>query len=290
MADRAKRTQWYVGPKVDVPRRRLVELDATGRYAVEEKHDGAWAMGQIEDGVLTSVESRVGLNWGSSLVGAVVFPKEIRKARLIGELKADLVNDERTGIRRWNLFDVLELEIDGQGLTDWRDEPYVARRTVLENLEPLIVSDRVLLVEQRLTAFTSFYDDVVAHDGEGVVIKLLTSKHRSSNASGKTDDWLRCKPRRSVDYVVVERGFAEKGTPRAELGLFKDDKLVRVMATTVPRRCREAAVPGAVVELIGQEIFPSGAIRFGEMQRVRDDKLAEDCTYEAALSAAKIHG
>ncbi len=82
-------------------------------------------------------------------------------------------------------------------------------------------------------------------------------------------------------------GTAKKGTPKIALGLYKLTKdgrrVVKVMSPTWPGKLD--LQPGMVVEVEGAEVFPSGAVRHGNIKRVRTDKSEKDCTYEAAIAA-----
>jgi ATP-dependent DNA ligase len=169
------------------------------------------------------------------------------------------------------------------------------RRAGLETIYECCVgvNDRITLTEQRLTDARQFYDQVLSRNGEGLVLKRLDSDYRPRNADGKVDCWIRCKPKRTIDYVVMGHGVAEKGTPNLELGLWKDckvqgRKLVKVLTCSVPvtppfRGTQLDALVGSVVEAEGAEVWPSGALRHAVIQRLRNDKPVEDCTYEAAM-------
>jgi ATP-dependent DNA ligase len=257
--------------------------------AFEEKHDGNWACATVVNGIITQLTSRVGLPMeaegvvGMELAGG-------GSGLVIGELTADLVGDQRCGTRRLRLFDLLEWN----GL-DLRDISLKERRHALEQVYALSVrgSDRVTLTEQRLTGAVWFYEDVLARKGEGLVLKQIASSYRPRHSDGKVECWVRCKPKRTVDYVVVGHGLAEKGTPNLELGLWKDckvqgRKLVKVLTCSMPISAPFRGAPldsfvGRVVEVEGTEVWPSGALRHGHIQRLRDDKPANDCTHDAAM-------
>jgi ATP-dependent DNA ligase len=166
--------------------------------------------------------------------------------------------------------------------------------------------DRVHLVERRASGFRAWYDELMKGDSrvigarpEGLVLKKRGTPLRAKNADGKVDFWIRCKERNSVDYVVLGAdGYAEKGTPKIALGLYKNTKdgrrLVKVMSiswikpkdwpASVPSG-EHGPTPATVVEVEGAEVFPSGAVRHGHIKRPRPDKPAEDCDIESAHSA-----
>ena len=78
-------------------------------------------------------------------------------------------------------------------------------------------------------------------------------------------------------------------TPR---GLWKDckvqgRKLVKVLTCSVPpvpfRAVLLDSLVGLVVEVEGAEVWPSGALRHAIIQRLRNDKPAQECTHDAAM-------
>jgi ATP-dependent DNA ligase len=289
MAERRKRIGLYQGPKNSITVNELDSYERTGLWAFEEKHDGNWACASVVDGTITQLTSRVGLAMEAEGLIGMELPGG-GGGLLIGELTADLVGDQRIGTRRLRLFDVLEWN----GI-DLRDLPFKERRQALQQIYGWSVhrSDRVTLTEQRLTGAVRFYDEVLARKGEGLVLKRLDSVYRPQSSDGKVECWVRCKPKRTVDYVVMSHGLAEKGTPNLNLGLWKDckvqgRKLVKVLTCSVPVAPAFRGVPleslvGRVVEVDGAEVWPSGALRHGHIQRVRDDKPAEECTHAAAM-------
>lgn len=289
MAERRKRIADYVGPDEWVPRERLAKLEKTGQYVVEEKKDGFWVKMLVSKGVIVRIETRTGEVLGGAHTAGLLRNIGVQKHTgvLVGELVPDTAADgSRSGQRRVHLFDVIEWE--GH---DLRDLPLSSRRPFLEAVHSQVaMQDRVLLVERRAKGFTAFYDEILARKGEGLVIKRIDSKHRAANADGKIDAWLRCKPLRTVDYIVVGHGAATKGTPNLKLGLWKAGKLVEVMTATFPNclaneGLKPADCVSSIVEVEGYEIWNTGVVRSGHVRRIRTDKFPEDCTYEAAMKA-----
>lgn len=277
-----KRTPWYLGPKLDVSRDKLAALEAEGRWVIEEKFDGNWCLAKLRDGAIAEMESRVGLGLGSSMVGMQVFESSI-DALLVGELTADLVDGGRHGTRRLYVYDLLELSLSGGIQTVGLKEHVLAeRRQLLETLMEPVENDRFMLIEQRDSGFVDFYDEVTGRGGEGVVVKRTDSVYRTKSASGKTDKWVRCKPRRTADFVVMGFTLAEKGTLVAQLGLYKPDEQepTFVQRVVIPKEMRDVLEEGDVVEVLGQELYEnSRVLRFGHIERIRDDKPAEDCRW-----------
>lgn len=290
----SNRTKFYVGPKRDISRSELSKLEVTGKYVCEEKHDGVWGLMEIQNGKVRHIESRVGIEFMGAdvegLIGLQVFPDSINNTLIVGELVADWVGNEQNGTRRFRIFDIILLNNNGL-----RDEPLCKRREILETLwsqRAPSTGDRIFLVEQRTNGFQLFFDEIIAKEhGEGVVVKKKFSYYHAKNSDGKIEEWVRCKPRRTVDYVVTGHGVADKGTPNLQLSLYKNSKLVYVMKCGIPKELGYIPPPnwvGKVVELIGQEIFPSGSLRFGEIKRIRTDKNPIDCTIESAYNAIKV--
>jgi ATP-dependent DNA ligase len=273
-----------------ITEKRLAELDATGDYVLEEKYDGDWALATIDRrGKIMEIESRTGLAFGGvDIEGLVGLDLDTPSAMVVGELTADLVNGRKIGTRRLHLFDLIEFE--GQST---RKLPLLSRRERLEWLHGRLdrhAQDRVLLVPQIEADFVAAYEEILKNGGEGGVAKLTSSLYNPINADGKIEEWMRIKPKRYVDYVVMSHDVATKGTPNLQLGLVKKTKTgnrpVKVMSVTVPVELRNAnlnRLVGTVVECSGYEMFPSGALRHAHVERVRKDKVVAQCTYEAAI-------
>jgi hypothetical protein len=286
-----KRINLYVGPKETIAREALAKLEASGEWVFEEKHDGFWCLATVENGVVAQLASRVGLAFeGAEAAGLLGLSLQIglrSTGRVVGELTADTTEKgERAGMRRLRLFDVL----DWNG-HDLRELPQTERREALEMIYAASFADAdvVELVEQRGEGITAWFDEIIARGGEGIVAKRRTARYRARTGDGKIDEWCRCKKRRTVDYIVMAQGTADKGTPNLDLGLFKKGKLTKVLTCSLPpewRRFRPEDLIGRVVEAAGWEIWPSGALRsaqLGHRPGPRTDKLPESCTLEDAL-------
>lgn len=298
--ERRKRINLYVGPKVTVSRDDLAVMEATGEWVFEEKKDGFWCLAVVTNGVVTAMISRTGLEFSGAEVAGLVgrsvtpFGRGVGSGRVMGELTADPnAAGEKCGMRRLHVFDVL----DWNGL-DFRDFPQKERREALEFVyERGIACDVIHLVEQRTEGIVAWFDEIIARGGEGIVAKKKGTKLRAANADGKIEDWVRAKKKRTIDYVVMAHGVAEKGTPNVDLGLYKQTKagvrLVKVCTCLIPPAWFKSVQPpdlvGRVVEAAGWEVFPSGALRHAQLNHrtgPRTDKQPESCTYEAAMAEA----
>lgn len=309
MAERKRRTSYYVGPKDRIEREDLPRYEATGEWVAEEKKDGVWCLMTIENGVITALESRTGLPLSASMFKRKIAPKGT--GLLAGELVADLVDGdegvERTGEKRMHFFEPLEWN----GL-DLRDLVLEERREALEMIVATFddkfttirstpgigtAAPLLYLVERRTEDFQAWYDEVITSNTskvigdkpEGLVLKKRGMNARAVNADGKVEHWLRCKPLNTVDYVVIgPDGTGPKGTPKIALGLYKQTKsgirIVKCMSPSWPSKFKNLKA-GDVVEVEGAEVFASGAVRHGSIKRERPDKRAIDCTYEAAVTS-----
>lgn len=301
MAERKKRTSYYVGPKDRITREDLPRYEASGDWVAEEKKDGVWCLMTVENGKITALESRTGLPLTASMVGLKIA--DTGNGLLAGELVADLVDGdegvERTGEKRMHFFEPLEWN----GL-DLRDLKLEERREALEMIfetfapgQSLLApgAEFLFLVERRTEGFQEWYDEIITSNSskvigdrpEGLVLKKRGTNGRAVNADGKVDFWVRCKPLNTVDYVVIgPDGTGPKGTPKIALGLYKltreGRRVIKCMSPSWPSKLKNLK-KGDVVEVEGAEVFPSGAIRHGTIVRVRTDKKATDCTYESAV-------
>ena len=279
------RIKTYLGPAIQVTPDDIGRYE-DGSWAAEEKRDGAWAEVQTgPDGRIHSLTSRVGKHFsGDAVNGLLGLPTHLPNSTLAGELEtASQAATERyraLGYRRFHVFDALV--IAGQ---DLRAQPYTSRRRVVEEIVPSRdpeIARRMPVVRQRMGGFREFFREVMADGGEGLVFKKLGSLYLPVNSDGKVEEWVRCKPFRFLDYVVMAYGKSSLGDINLQVGLYINGKLTRVCTIKNP----PAKLPpiGSVIECKGAEVFKSGALRHGHMERLRPDKLPEDCTLEAALA------
>jgi ATP-dependent DNA ligase len=283
------RRSTYVGPKLQVQPDALDQLEATGLYVAEEKFDGYWvevttdAQGNISKLVGRSGKTFSGDNVRGLLNSWLGVPNSI----FVGELEAGTEAANKTapkfGSRRIHIFDVVQL----LG-TSTVDHVYEKRRELLElmfNHPKIQALQTIVLVKQAKHSFRQFFNSVVSNGGEGLVIKRLGKQYKSHSTSGKTDHWLRCKKFRYVDYVVVDVGHSEGGSLNLEVGLFVNGSCKRVATIkNLPRSLDPYRLIGTVIECKGAEVHSSGALRHGHFERIRDDKLPEECTLESALT------
>jgi ATP-dependent DNA ligase len=142
---------------------------------------------------------------------------------------------------------------------------------------------KIVFKEELITSRKyDYFQTVLAQGGEGVVIKDL---------KGLDVDFVKVKRFKTWDVIIT--GFTEgKGKYSTVIGAirygaYKDGILIEVgkcSGMTDAERAMFAASPdafiGRVIEVKGQEIDSRGGIRFPAFQRIRDDKLPEECLIE----------
>lgn len=286
----------YCGPLNSIERRQIPGIDMKGGYVAERKYDGMWCAWHVDHAGSSDhrFESRTGLDCDGSdidgLQGIDMGPVG-RGTVLIGELEAasELATKsyKQLGHRRFFVYDVAIY----QGI-DLRGRPYRERQAVLRKqiwyAIPRTHQRKVVLAEQVFDGFLPFYDRILSEGGEGIVLKPLDLAARPTRADGKTPEWLRVKPWRTVDYIVVGPARTEKGELSAKLGLWGNGKPRVVLQCSLPdleldESGEKLVQEGQVVELYGRELFDSGAIRHAVFRRWRKDKTPEMCTGEPVV-------
>ena len=128
---------------------------------------------------------------------------------------------------------------------------------------------------------TSLFTRPLPPNTEGYVFK-----------NGNLLDWTKWKPVLTVDCVVIGlipglgRNYGKVGS--LDVGLFIKDKLTSVAYvagfTDEERDSLSRNDIGRIVEVAYQYFGSGGRLRHPRFVRFRDDKLAEDCTYEQQCS------
>lgn len=281
------RLKTYLGPKTQIQPADLAKYEEAGIYVAEEKHDGHWAeVITGADGKICRITGRSGTVFsGVNVEGLVGLHVGLVNTTLIGELEAatEAANRRNStmGHRRLWIFDMVRL-LD----QDTTSLVYEKRRELLETIFSQILhnSKRVKLVKQVTKGFNTLFDNISKDDGEGLVLKKLGRPYRPHGSDGKTDDWIRCKRYRYVDYIVTDIGKSEGGSPNFQVGLYIDGRLLRVgTIKNIPQGLDYASLVGKVIECKGAEVHDSGALRHGHFHRARPDKDNIECTLEAAI-------
>lgn len=304
----------FIGPKLQIQPDQLDLYERTGRYVCEVKHDGAWCEVTVDDhGNISKLTGRSGKEFSGAIVEGLIgsgggAPKTVYIAELEAVTEASTRIHAETGVRRLHVFDVVNMLGN-----DTRCLPYEERRKLLEIVARSWVplhdgrtltsktAQRLFLVERCTSEFRAFYDNVMARGGEGLVLKFLGTKYPTRG--GKTNDWIRCKEHRYVDYVVMSIGKSDGGSPNFQVGLFMpngkfervatiknlpDDYIHRYLNLDFGDKWYVEDLNvfvGKVIECKGAEVHASGALRHGHLERVRDDKQPQECTLEATLNA-----
>ena len=213
------------------------------------------------------------------------------------------------------LFDVLHL--DG---TDLIDAPAAER---FERLTAVAPPELVIprLVTADVTEAEAFFGDAIARGHEGVVIKSVDAPYR---AGRRGSDWIKVKPRHTLDLVVLaaEWGHGRRQGWLSNLHLGARDPqtggmvmlgktfkgLTDALLTWQTERLRELAEPGSaesierrrgvvrvrpvlVVEIAFDGVqassrYPGGvALRFARVLRYRPDKTAAEADTIDAVRA-----
>lgn len=257
----------YVGPKLQITPDQLSSYE-NGKWACEAKLDGHWCELKTDSiGNVKSMTSRA----GNTMNRAGLVTTLPANSTFVGEFMHGTEAAARRNKVEFVVFDVTQL----LG-TDTRQFTLEQRRELLENIK---FGTGCVLVERRLSGFRAFFEDVTATGGEGLVLKRLGKKYQR----GKTEDWVRVKLHRYVDYVVMSVGKSDGGQPNIEVGLYVNNKLTRVATVkNLPKGFDFNNIVGRVIEVKGLEVHASGALRHGHYERMRDDKPARDCTLAAA--------
>jgi len=287
----------YSGPKVQIQPEELAAYD-NGRWSCEEKHDGHFCEITTDDqGTIVSLIGRSGKTFTNSNVQEftnlnIGIPNSVFVSELEAGTEASRRKNDALGHSRLIVFDVVRLL--GQSTVDL---PNSQRRALLE-LAFTKENKFVKLVKRITTGFKDFYETLMSEGAEGIVLKRNDARY----LHGKTDNMIRCKKHRYVDYVVMSIAKSKGGSPNFQVGLFIEGKLQRVatiknLPNDYIRRYLELdfgqdwmtedlqVFVGKVVECKGAEVHDSGALRHGHLERVRDDKTVDECTLEAALNS-----
>lgn len=275
------RIKSYLGPAIQVTPDDIGRYD-DGTWGAEEKRDGNWAECQTDDtGCVISFTSRVGKPFGGDAVnGLMGLGTHLPKSTIIGELEtgSQAATDRyrALGYRRFHVFDVIN--IAGQ---DLRHYSYEKRRQVVDEIvrtPDIGVTKRMPVVRQRLSDFETFYREVMADGGEGLVFKKLGSLYMPVNSDGKVEQWVKCKPLRTIDLVLCSLTTTLGGQTTGRWGFYKDGSLVDVLQANAPDTLLTPENKGQLVcEFKGSEQFKSGALRHAVWVRVRADKAPKEC-------------
>jgi hypothetical protein len=286
-------TEHYCGPRIDARRKDLAGLEQKRCYIAERKKDGYWGILKIKEGRNGQhrLESRTGLLIDNTGLEKADLGPLTRNTHLVGEPE---IGTEAAKRRNRGYIPMWLHELPLCKGHDLRQQPTSMRQELLrEAVHPLIPQESVHLfplVEQARHHFERFYDEALADGDEGVVLKDLNSPYRT-RSNGKNDHWIRVKPERHIDFVIlgVERTASNDWT--VTLGYIKNGKLQRMQAYQLRDVRVIEGMPyqeekngdlipaiGLVIEMCGWEVHESGALRGAQPVCWRPDKTAEMCT------------
>ena len=181
---------------------------------------------------------------------------------------------------RYVVFDLLWF--NNESIMDW---PLAKRRWALEKVVEQMNCPVVQLSEVVKQGKREFYDKVIADGGEGIIFKFVGAKYNP----GSRANWLKKKDVRTYDVVVLgiepnrrTKGWKESGLESLVYGYWdpEAEEFFRAGIGLVmgPRQELEDYV-GKVVQCHAWGQEPSGALRHGQYEFVRSDKLAKDCVF-----------
>lgn len=291
-----RRTKLYLGPGIEVMPDMLHKYE-TGDWILEPKIDGMWCMLEVaEKGqphVLNSRDAKTGPIMGSNLGDLHLQPLPFPPGTiLVGELEAATQaaksHVDEQGFRRLHVFDI---PIFGSGAM-FKSMTLHKRRKAMHDVyekfqkrSSVDVLERFPLLPLYTENFQYEYDRVVGEGGEGVVLKRLDSTYQTKRADGKTDAWLRCKKWITHDFVLMGETDTPGGVHSAPKktgvwGLYDSKGRLKPVMRASPKPIdllRPENYGVLVAEFMGWAHFKSGALRHGQMVRVRTDKPPEAC-------------
>src|SRR5215471_5357324 len=214
-----------------------------GDWIHEVKHDGYRTMLVVERGTARAY-TRNGHDWSDRYPGIIAAARKLpcRSAILDGEV---IVQDAR-GVSDFEAsqaalrsktthlifyaFDLLHL--DGK---DLREKPLLERRAKLKRLiqNP---DSRIQFSEEFIGDAAAFFRACAAHELEGIVSKLVTSRYRS----GRSKTWLKTKCFTEGEFLLLGIDRDRKtDAPRALLAKSERGKLIYAGAAFIGLRAEE---------------------------------------------------
>lgn len=181
------------------------------------------------------------------------------------------------------VFDVLQIE-----LLDMRNQTLFARRKALKHLFGWADFQHVSLIEQ--SPYTPDAVEALIESGaEGAVVKDPQSLY----VGGRRSSWLKLKVSASMDMVVMG-GVEGKGEKTGRLAVLKCGqirngelhwratcwgKIDLELADELDRKWKSGELEGMVVEVSHLGVAHTGKFRAPIVERIRTDKLPEQCEW-----------
>lgn len=281
-----QRLGFYQGCGEQINLKDLAKFEADGNYVAEPKMDGIWGSAvstkEFGEGFYSRTHKGKSMDMpslpvGTILVGELGYGSEVSRQR-----KAEIGHDFM------DVFDVVML--DGKFVNSLDMEERRARLEKFHAGLPPELKDYYLLVEQVSSNFVEF----CARQDEGIVLK----KRGEGTAfifETKSPHWIKVKKVHHVDAVVMGYKISTSKTHGGyieafQLGVYKEGRLVEISSVgALKADLRRDGLndwdkyKGRVMEVECYRIFESGKLRHPSMVRWRDDKAAEDCTWESLM-------
>lgn len=247
----------------------LNKYEKMGGYVIENKFDGIWmALYTRENGVVYKSLSRRGLKKETPLNGDKLVPSSV----IIGEYVKGI----------FYVFDILQYK----GKIIYK-QPFFERRKILEELP--IYNDVIKLVPQYKKNFLATYKKLVDEGYEGVVLKKLDTPYTPNE---RAVDWHKIKKHITMDYIITGYLFSNSASYKGlvsslKIGLYRNGRVETV--GKVPLASEELKHKfsnnpykylNKIVEVGGQEVFKTGAMRFPVFIKLRPDLGKEDANKE----------
>lgn len=279
----SNRVDMYLGPQKEILKPSELSRFEDGNWIASRKIDGCHGiLSTNNSGYISKVISRTGNSFpeAKELIGLFTG---LSDTTLIGEYEvttqAAIKAFEKNGFRRFWAFDITVV----QG-TDIRALPIEQRRILLQKAVEAIQSQSkgcyklIEIVDERTKGFASFYKEVKAQGGEGLVLKKKGSLYRSQTSDGRTSNWVRVKDVAPVDLYVMGTGFTPSRAVNLRVGVWKNGKLVELQSLAVPKGHTAHQLLDKVIECEYDTQTESGKYRHLRFVRVRPDKTKEMCT------------
>jgi ATP-dependent DNA ligase len=197
------------------------------------------------------------------------------------------------GYIKYRVFDILFYKGE-----DCRRYPLHRRREILEKAVKGLNNPHISVVEQHAPVM-SFFDEVVAGGGEGLVLKNINN--------GYGIGWAKMKRRNDVSCIIggykPGKGKYEGMIGAVQVGVFHISQTAGYMAVIAKNEPvaelieigfasgmtdalrqeitdRQDEYIGRVVDIYAQEITPDNRLRHPVFHRFRDDVNPEDCTLD----------
>lgn len=296
----SKVNPYYQGCAGKINPQKIAEFNFNPEHhIIEEKYDGIWASVEYDkDGVVTLI-SRPGKKKDNEQLQSLIRYLQnfgLKNTVLVGELafgsQAAKEFSNKHGHHKIDLFDILKLK--GEELYEYS---LVVRKHQLSVLlhtheaDPLWVKNGEWVKAESAKFVQIKYDEVVAQGGEGLIVK--DTRDRNYIFGGKSKLWYKIKKLVTMDYVIMgysptdSADFAARGWIGGIIcGLYQEGELVeKVTLGSMTFQLREMFSKdkhkyiGQVLEVGGNEIFKSGALRHPFYKGLRDDKDPLECVW-----------